>query len=281
MPTYFLTGDKSFWMILLVMSLRYALLASTAFLIFYVIRKHRLEFRKIQVKFPKAKDYVREICFSAITAAIFTGIGFGVFATPFARFTQAYYDISKFGITYFIISILLMIIVHDTYFYWTHRWMHRKSVYKFVHRVHHLSTNPSPWAAMAFHPLEAVVEGSVIVLIAFLFPVHPLAIGIFLLFMMTYNVYGHLGFELYPKGFSKNLIGKWINTSVNHNMHHQTVNGNYGLYFLWWDRWMGTLMANYDATFDSVKSREPDRAPASDSTSLPECSPFVLERQIR
>jgi sterol desaturase/sphingolipid hydroxylase (fatty acid hydroxylase superfamily) len=155
-----------------------------------------------------------------------------------------------------------MLLVHDTYFYWAHRWMHHKSVFRLVHRVHHLSTNPSPWAAMAFHPVESVIEGSVIALIAFLFPVHPLAIGIFLLIMMIYNVYGHLGYELYPKGFSRSQIGRWINTSVNHNMHHQHVNGNYGLYFLWWDRWMGTLQTSYEDTFEQIQSRIPEDEPA-------------------
>ena len=115
---------------------------------------------------------------------------------------------------------------------------------------------------MAFHPLEAVVEAFIIVLIAFLFPVHPLAVGIFLLFMMVYNVYGHLGYELYPKGFSKSFVGKWINTSVNHNLHHQTFTGNYGLYFLYWDRWMGTLQEDYDEKFDQVKSARPSLPPA-------------------
>jgi sterol desaturase/sphingolipid hydroxylase (fatty acid hydroxylase superfamily) len=168
-----------------------------------------------------------------------------------------YYKIADYGTFYFVFSIFLMILVHDTYFYWTHRWMHRKSVYRWVHKVHHLSTNPSPWAAMAFHPIESFVEGMVIAVIAFLFPVHPLAIGLFLLFMMIYNVYGHLGYELYPKGFAKSAIGRWINTSVNHNMHHQHFTGNYGLYFLWWDRWMGTLHQDYDQQFEEVKTRRP------------------------
>lgn len=259
MPSVYLTGDKNFWVIFLVIILRYFILASIAFLIFYVIRKKRILFKKIQPKLPANKDYLREIIYSSITAAIFAGIGFTVFATPLSHYTQAYWDIGQHSVGYFIFSIFLMILVHDAYFYWTHRWMHGKSIYRMVHRVHHLSTNPSPWAAMAFHPIESVVEGSVIALIAFLFPVHPLAIGIFLLFMMIYNVYGHLGYELYPKGFSKNWIGKWINTSVNHNMHHQTIHGNYGLYFLWWDRWMGTLQSNYEETFEAIKSRVDDR----------------------
>jgi sterol desaturase/sphingolipid hydroxylase (fatty acid hydroxylase superfamily) len=156
-----------------------------------------------------------------------------------------------------------MIIFHDTYFYWTHWLMRKRGIYRWVHRVHHLSTNPSPWAAMAFHPYEAIIEACVIVIIPFLFPVHPLAIGLFLLFMMVYNVYGHLGYELYPAGFSKSYLGRWINTSINHNLHHESMNGNYGLYFLFWDRIMGTLHPQYDRKFDEVKTREKNGAMVS------------------
>ena len=58
---------------------------------------------------------------------------------------------------------------------------------------------------------------------------------------MTFmNVLGHLGFELYPKGFTTHWLGKWNNTSTHHNMHHKYYNCNYGLYFNIWDRIMGT-----------------------------------------
>lgn len=254
--SFYLIGTKSFWAILTVVFLRYLILASVAFLIFYVIKKHAWQFRKIQSRFPLRKDYVREIVYSILTSFIFAGVGFAVFLTPFARYTQVYYKVSDYGWGYLAASVILIIFLHDTYFYWMHRLIHHKSVYKYVHRVHHLSTNPSPWAAMAFHPLEAVLEAGIIVLVAFLFPVHPLAIGIFLLFMMIYNVYGHLGYELYPKGFAKSLVGRWINTSVNHNMHHQYFKGNYGLYFLFWDRWLGTLHPDYDEQFQVAASKQ-------------------------
>lgn len=271
MSSAYLIGNKSFWMILAVILLRYIVLASIAFIIFYGVKKRSWIVRKIQQRLPENKDYFREIVYSVVTAVIFAIIGFVVFVTPVARFTQVYYDLHVHSMLYFVVSIFLMIIVHDAYFYWTHRWMHGKQVFKWVHKVHHLSTNPSPWAAMAFHPIESFIEGSVIAVIAFLFPVHPLAIGIFLLFMMIYNVYGHLGYELYPKGFSKSYIGKWINTSVNHNLHHQYFDGNFGLYFLWWDRWMGTLRPDYDQRFDEVKSRK-DQATATSSSTVDEVS---------
>ena len=249
------TGTKSFWSILLVVFLRYLILAAIAFLIFYVLKKESWRFKRIQQKFPLRKDYLREVAYSVITAVIFALVGYLIFGTPIVKYTKVYLSIEQYGVAYFWFSIFLMIVFHDTYFYWTHWLMHRQRVYRFVHKTHHLSTNPSPWAAMSFHPLEAFVSALVVVFIVFLFPFHPLALGVFLIFMMVYNVYGHLGYELYPKGFSKSRVGKWINTSVNHNMHHQTFNGNYGLYFLVWDRIMGTMQENYDDKFEEVKSR--------------------------
>ena len=259
MESKFLTGGTNFWALTLVIFLRYAIIASIAFVLYYIIRREAWRFKRIQDKFPANKDYWREIIYSIVTTFIFAAVGYLTFATSFVKHTRIYYNFSDHNVFYFVFSVIMMLFIHDTYFYWTHWLMHRKTLYRFVHRVHHLSTNPSPWAAMAFHPLEAVIEAAVIVVIALVIPFHPLAIGIFLLIMMLYNVYGHLGYELYPKGFSRSAIGKWINTSVNHNLHHQFFNGNYGLYFLFWDRLMDTVQDTYDEKFDEIASRrKPD-----------------------
>ncbi len=131
--------------------------------------------------------------------------------------------------------------------------MHHPKLYRFVHLVHHQSRNPSPWAAFAFHPLEAVVEAGIVFVIAFILPFHGTALLAFLIFMTFYNAYGHLGYELYSKNFLRSALGRWVNTSVAHNHHHEKFNGNYGLYFLFWDRWMGTLREDYDAVFVEQK----------------------------
>ena len=156
---------------------------------------------------------------------------------------------------YYILAFPLMFIIHDTYFYWTHRLMHHKKLFNIMHLVHHKSTNPSPWAAYAFHPFESIVEVGIFVVFLFTIPVHKTHIPLFFLFSIIYNIYGHLGWELYPKGFSKTSIGKWINTSVNHNQHHKYFKGNYGLYTLFWDRMMGTIRPDYDEAFEEVKNR--------------------------
>ena len=165
------------------------------------------------------------------------------------------------------ITFIWMFLFHDAYFYWVHRLMHTKALYRHVHKVHHLSTNPSPWTAYAFHPLEAVLEASILPIIAFTLPVHFTAVLYFFLFQIFYNVYGHLGYELYPKGFQKTRIGRWVNTSVAHNQHHSRFEGNYGLYLLFWDRMMGTLREDYEQNFDrATAGKSPSDQLAESST---------------
>ena len=227
--------------IALIIFFRYLILAGMAFLMYYRPGNLGRQSKKLQPAVPSAADYRREFFYSVSTTVIFAVLGYLFFFGPLVRYTMVYTDLDSFGLAYFVGSILLTLLVHDAYFYWTHRAMHHPALFTLFHKVHHLSTNPSPWAAMAFHPLEAVVEFGIIAVVPFLYPVHPLAIGIFLLIMMIYNVYGHLGYELYSPTFASGPVGRWINTSVRHNQHHQYFKGNYGLYFIWWDRWMGTL----------------------------------------
>jgi sterol desaturase/sphingolipid hydroxylase (fatty acid hydroxylase superfamily) len=235
---------------------RYILIAGGVFLFFYVVFKNKILAKKIQNALPKNKDYLREFAYSISTILIFGLIILNIIGNPAVRpYTKIYDDIAEHGWLYYFAVFPVMLIIHDTYFYWTHRIMHHKSIFKIFHLVHHQSTNPSPWAAYAFHPMEAIVENGIFIVFAFLFPLHKSNLPIFFLFSILYNVYGHLGWELYPKGFNKSIVGKWINTSVCHNQHHKYFKGNYGLYLLFWDRLMGTLRNDYDVAFEEVKSR--------------------------
>ncbi|MEO0871447.1 MAG: sterol desaturase family protein [Pseudomonadota bacterium] len=237
--------------------LRYAAFASLAFFAFYVVLRKPLWFRKIQKRLPRLSDYRRDIAYSTVAMGIFGGVATLALYT-FDGVNNVYRGpIEGWGAVWFWASFLWMLALHDTYFYWVHRFMHWKPIYRHVHLVHHRSTNPSPWTAYAFHPLEAVLEASIILVIAFTLPVHVLAVILFFVFQIIYNVYGHLGFELYPSGFHRTRIGRWVNTSVAHNQHHSRFSGNYGLYFLFWDRVMGTLRDDYEASFDAATQPRP------------------------
>ncbi len=230
---------------------RYFLIAGLAFFMFYVLFKKPFQPRRIQSGFPKSKEYGRDIIYSLVTVLIFATMATLVFWVLFP-WTNLYRDSDKFGTVYYFLTFPMMFLIHDTYFYWIHRLMHTPRLFKHVHLIHHKSTNPSPWTSYAFHPLEAILEAGIIPVIAFTLPVHISGLILFLLFQFIYNVYGHLGYELYPRNFHKTKVGRWINTGTAHNLHHKQFTGNYGLYFLFWDRWMGTLRKNYDAEFEKV-----------------------------
>jgi sterol desaturase/sphingolipid hydroxylase (fatty acid hydroxylase superfamily) len=171
--------------------------------------------------------------------------------------TRIYFHLRDHSLFYFVASILFIILLHDTYFYWTHRLMHWKRIFRYVHRVHHLSHNPTPLAAFAFHPLEAVIEAGIMPLVAWVIPAHPLALAISGLYMILMNVMGHLGYELFPKSFVRNKWLNWQNTSTHHNMHHHYSKHNYGLYFNWWDRLMGTNHPRYREEFRGREGSHP------------------------
>lgn len=242
--------------LLLIISLRYFLIAGVAYLLWYKLLRKRIFYKKIQQRFPASKDLQREIAYSVITIFVFAAVPVLMLQTSFVQYTQYYKNISDYSLTYFCFAFPLMFLFHDTYFYWMHRLMHHPKLFKLFHVVHHKSTNPSPWAAFAFQPTEAIIEAGVFAVLIMIMPLHFWHLFGFFLMMMLYNVYGHLGWELYPKGFNKHWFGKWLNTSVNHNQHHQFFKGNYGLYFLFWDRLMGTIREDYDEHFDKVKARQ-------------------------
>ena len=237
---------------------RYFLTAAIAFVLAYIVFSKWIAYKKIQPRNPRQKDYAREIAFSAMTILIAGFVISFLHHPAIAPYTTRYKDVATYGWAYYFLLFPVLFVVHDTYFYFTHRLMHTKALFRWFHLVHHRSTNPSPWAAYAFHPLEAVVEQGIAVLFYFTIPIHVTHLGIFFLISIFYNVYGHLGYELYPRNFSRTAVGKWINTSVSHNQHHQYFKGNYGLYFLFWDRVFGTLREDYDQRFEEVKTRLPE-----------------------
>ena len=244
-----------YWFTMLFNILRYVLLGGMAFLSFYVLWPNFFTENKIQSRLARKKDFVRELSHSLQTIVIFIGMNLLVLYTPLRKYGKIYVNIDEHSLWWVPISILLAIILHDTYFYWMHRVLHHRSLYKMFHRVHHKSVNPSPLASYSFNFTEGILEAMVIPLVVFLVPMHPIALIIFALLAYSYNVYGHLGYELVPRWFRKSIFFGIMVTSVHHNLHHHKFIGNYGYYFRFWDRLMGTEHPDYVRTFDEIQQK--------------------------
>ena len=99
--------DNRYIAILLIIFLRYLVLASVAFLIFYYSKRKAWSFRKIQSNFPTLTDYQREFLYSVSTSIIFASLGYLFFFGPIAPYTLVYKDISAHSWTYFFVSVIL------------------------------------------------------------------------------------------------------------------------------------------------------------------------------
>lgn len=241
--------------VIVLFTARYALMAGGAYWLFYRRWRERHAHKKIQMRWPKPADLRREVRYSLLSSLIFAGITGVVMSPALAPYVRVYRDIGAYSWAYFAFSVVLMFVLHDLYFYVTHRLMHHPWVFRRMHKLHHLSRNPTPLAAFSFHPLEAVVEYGIFAIFVFFVPMHPLATMIWLLGMTVINIYGHLGWELYPDETPRRRHLRWLNTAVSHNQHHAEFRYNFGLYTLIWDRLFGTLSPDYEARFDEVASR--------------------------
>ena len=235
--------------------LRYALFCGVAWLAAYVFFRRRWLHRKIVQMFPPASDVRREIRDSAVSVVLFSVVGALTLEAGRRGWTQMYWDPGERGVLWFWASIGLTILIHDTWFYWTHRLMHHPKLFRLTHLTHHRSVNPTPWAAFAFSPVEAVVQAMIFPLSVVLVPMHPYAFGLFMIWQMAFNVFGHSGFELLPRWTMRSWLGRVLNTPTNHIMHHEKMRGNYGLYFNVWDRLMKTNHRDYEERFEQVVSR--------------------------
>jgi Delta7-sterol 5-desaturase len=142
-----------------------------------------------------------------------------------------------------------LLVMQDAYFYFTHRALHHPRLFPLMHRVHHRSLDPSPLASFAFHPGEALIEGVFGVSVALLLAPPVSAMIVFQLIAFFINLYGHLGVELLPARYAQGVGFVLLNTTTHHHQHHGTMNYNFGLYFQWWDRLLGTNHPRYRETF--------------------------------
>ncbi|HEX9029287.1 MAG TPA: sterol desaturase family protein [Anaerolineales bacterium] len=133
---------------------------------------------------------------------------------------------------WFVAWFILIPFVRETHFYFTHRLIHWKPLYRSIHHIHHLNPNPGPWSGLAMHPLEQLLYFSV-VLVHFIVPSSPWHFFFHIQQLATGPASGHLGFEG-PLFNGKLVIGDYY-----HYLHHKYVSCNFGLSTIPWDRWLG------------------------------------------
>ena len=133
-------------------------------------------------------------------------------------------------------EVLVLLLWNDLHFYVLHRLLHLRALFPRFHIQHHRSRVTTPFSTYAFHPVEALLLGSVplIPMLAHSFSWQALiALPPLSLF---FNCVGHSNYDLFPDRPAQS----WLTSSRRHQLHHARFHGNYGFLFAFMDRLCGT-----------------------------------------
>jgi len=148
-------------------------------------------------------------------------------------------------------------LLHDAWFYWTHRALHSRLLYRPIHALHHRSVAPTAFTGYSFHVLEAALVFANEVLVCFLFPIHAGLHRSYHLWTTVIHNGGHAGYEIAPfipsiQQLAWRLAGRGghpagLATVSHHDLHHRYPTRHFALYFTHWDAAMGTEHSGYRA----------------------------------
>ena len=233
----------------LIILIRYVFVSGLFVLIFQVFFKKKFLARKISRQLRQPNQSWREIGWSALTSLIFALSGVLLVWLWQNGYSKIYLDWNQHSLLYLPVSLFIALFIHETYYYWLHRWMHRPAIFRKVHKIHHDSIVTSPWTAFSFDPLESIFQALVVPFIILWLPMHLSVVLLFLVIMTVSATINHLDVEIYPKNFEKHWLGQWLIWATHHSQHHAKYLCNYGLYFTFWDKWMGTESPDFERLF--------------------------------
>jgi lathosterol oxidase len=223
----------------LIVTARFFLVAGIFHLVFYVWQKEKWQPFKIGKPADRGQ-FRKEMGFSFLSSIIFSLVITISLLLWQKGYTLVYLDIDQYGWAWLPLSLLISFIIHEVYYYWAHRWMHRPKIFRYVHSVHHSSRIPTPWTAFSFHPLESLLISLVFPFVIMILPMHPVVIVTQLVLMTVSSVINHLDIDIFPEKISGTPLAKLMIGSEHHSRHHSRVNYNYGLHFTFLDKIHGT-----------------------------------------
>ena len=235
---------------------RYFLVAGIFYGIFYLWYPEKWKNRKINPRHYQKQQLFKEVKWSLISSIIFAAAGCATILLWQHGFTKVYEDPGKYGLLYLPVSLAVFMFVHETYYYWLHRWMHKPAIFKVVHQIHHNSHIPSPFTAFSFHPLEATFQAIFLPIMLMLLPMHYYIIFLQLTVMTISSVVNHLNIEIYPQRFHQHPLGRWLIGASHHSLHHKQYKYNFGLYFTFWDKLRNTESPFFCKLFEAKTSPE-------------------------
>jgi sterol desaturase/sphingolipid hydroxylase (fatty acid hydroxylase superfamily) len=203
-------------------------------------------------KSPPWRSIHRDIKLSVLSAMVFAVSAALIMSGYQWGITRLYNDFQSYGLWYLGVSYGAVMMLQDTYFYFTHRLFHHPLLFRWLHQGHHRSRKPTPWTSFAFDPLEAIVQALFLIGIVFVIPLHFITLIAVLTTMTVWAVVNHLGLERLPSSFPHHWFGRWFIGPAHHSIHHCKYTMHYGLYFTFWDKLLGTHDPDYEKELDDL-----------------------------
>jgi Delta7-sterol 5-desaturase len=158
--------------------------------------------------------------------------------------TQMYYTVQEVGgYGQYVVIMLIYFALVEVGIYWMHRTLHtNKTLYKHIHLLHHQYNKPetlTPWASIAFHPLDGILQASPYEFVMFFWPCHYLSHLLLIFATAVWATYIHdaMDWNVDP------IMG-----AKYHTVHHTHYIYNYGQVFTFCDRVWGTLRVPVEPT---------------------------------
>lgn len=133
------------------------------------------------------------------------------------------------------IEIGMLFLWNELHFYLNHRLLHTKWL-KHFHIDHHRSVTPTPFSTYAFHPVEALMLGSVPIIPMLLHDFSAVALLSLPIMSIVLNNLGHGNYEFSRRAPARGPLA----ASRRHHLHHAVYHGNYGFLLDVFDRLAGS-----------------------------------------
>jgi lathosterol oxidase len=250
----------TFLALTVIIALRYVLISGLFYWLLWRRKTEGGRAIKLMAGEPQPGAVAKEIGWSLLSSFIYAAPPAVVFELWRLGGTAVYMDLTAMPLWYLPVSVGIYLFLHDTYFYWTHRLMHHKRVFPVMHRVHHESRPPTPWASFSFHPYESVLGAIFLPALALVIPIHVGAVLFILTVMTLAAVLNHSGYEIFPRWWLRGWPGRHLITAAHHDLHHKHFSCNYGLYFRFWDKLMRTDIMESEYDFLAPPAENPASA---------------------
>ena len=138
-------------------------------------------------------------------------------------------------------QVVFFVYLDDVLYWFFHRAMHTRWLFRHVHGVHHRIVTPWAITGNYMHVVEFIGTGFLAMAGPSIVGAHVLTVYVWIVLRQWEAAEGHCGYDLpSPTRYLPLSDG-----AIHHDFHHAKVHGNYAGFFPWMDRVMGTLARDY------------------------------------